>query len=258
MMGVMTQNHRIGAVFCPFFLIEGVTNIVTSWQEWGAAETIPERMVRSKLGMINIVSGGAGFFRTEVLRSIGGYDPGLGDDTDVTLRLRKQRVPLRYCHRALCYAEVPQDFKGLLEQRTRWWRAGIKMRIQKHWDLILPWRYGWLNCLMAADDLFTRVPLTMGLAICVVIGLFFNPFSTLGFMCSAAVFVLCLSWLKGLLVKDFSGMPRWITFAYVPVFGFVRGPLDIALHWTFVMETLRIGARHKRVPLHLWEDSPRW
>ena len=258
MMGVMTQDPRIGAVACSFKIVEGKTNLVTSWQEFAATGTIPSRMARSKLGLLNIIPGGAGFFRTEVLRSIGGYDPGLGDDTDVTLRLRKGGWKLKYCHEAIVHAEVPQTFDALVQQRIRWRRSGIKMRFNKHWDLLLPWRYGWVNAFLALDDLTQRGPFVWVGSICLFITLMTDPFATGHFLTVVWVLITLVGWLKGLLVKDLTSMPRWITFAYLPLYLLVTAPLKFVLLWTFLMEMLRIGARHPRVPKYIWDQSPKW
>lgn len=258
LMGVITSDHKIGAVTCCFRVISGDVSLVTAWQEWDYPQVILDRMLRSKLGLMNIITGGGGLFRKEALEGIGYYDPGLGDDTDVTMRLRKQGWRLRFCHEAVISTDPPHTLSHLIRQRTRWQRNMVKIRIHKHWDLILPWRYGWLNTILMTDTYMVRVVLPF-LSLTAIFWIWATaPFTGAMIIGQGYVFSVILSYLKGLLVKDLSGMPRWHVFIYIPIYFVVALPVRYCVLWSFVMEVLRIGARHPYTPKHLWDESPRW
>ncbi len=90
-------------------------------------------------------------FRAEILHRLGGYDTGLGDDTDLSMNLLKQRWKLDFSLDAVVWTIVPQTRKHLWSQRMRWTRNIIKIRISKHRDQFLLGRYGFANALIALN-----------------------------------------------------------------------------------------------------------
>ena len=84
------------------------------------------KVTQAKLNVLGVVSGAFGAFRTTILKQIGGYKETLGEDMEITFRLqkfiheRKLEEKLIFIPEAVCYTEVPEDFKSLLHQRIRW------------------------------------------------------------------------------------------------------------------------------------------
>lgn len=76
-----------------------------------------------------IISGAFGVFRREELEIIGGFNSGLGEDIDVTLRMQdyaiKNNKKVTYDLNAICYTECPESFKDLTKQRIRWQKAFV-------------------------------------------------------------------------------------------------------------------------------------
>jgi cellulose synthase/poly-beta-1,6-N-acetylglucosamine synthase-like glycosyltransferase len=65
---------------------------------------------------------------------MGGFDTGLGDDSDLSMMLIKQRFKLAYSHDAVVWTTVPETRHHLWNQRMRWRRNLIKIRISKQTD----------------------------------------------------------------------------------------------------------------------------
>ena len=84
------------------------------------------KVTQAKLNVLGVVSGAFGAFRLSILQQIGGFKDTLGEDMEITFRLhkfiheRKLGEKMIFVPEAVCYTEVPEDFKSLLHQRVRW------------------------------------------------------------------------------------------------------------------------------------------
>jgi cellulose synthase/poly-beta-1,6-N-acetylglucosamine synthase-like glycosyltransferase len=97
------------------------------------------KRVADMLGQVVCISGAFGAFRREALESVGGMDPGGGEDLDVTIRLRAKGWRMRFEPDAVCYTDVPAVSWSLVRQRLRWERDCIRVRFRKHKRLLSPW-----------------------------------------------------------------------------------------------------------------------
>ena len=86
------EDPRVGAVCASIYVRNGTKSIMTMFQriEYMMTYTL-NQLWRDRLNLITIVCGMGGMFRGTALRGLGGFDTGLGDDTDLTIRLRKAR-----------------------------------------------------------------------------------------------------------------------------------------------------------------------
>lgn len=259
MMGLLAKDPETGALSCTIKVANADDSLTTLYQEWeyAIAATLP-RMWRAKLGLINIISGGCGLFRAEALRSVGGFDAGLGDDTDMTLRLRKVGWKLDFCHDAVVWATVPTNLRRLIRQRTRWERNMVKIRIRKHWDMALPWRYGWRNAIMTWDTFLMRWILPAVSMFGIFWAFSTHPFTTPMLITQFYWFGLVVGVMKGLICRDIAGAPRVRTFFYLPLYPFVRLPLRFCVWGSQMLEFLRIGSKHAYVPDRIWRQAERW
>ena len=96
------------------------------------------RIVSSRLGILGIVSGAFGAFRTSLLKQMGGWDVGPGEDEDVVLRIRKQGYKIEFVPQADCFTDVPESWKVLTKQRRRWEWAVVTFESRKHIDMANP------------------------------------------------------------------------------------------------------------------------
>jgi cellulose synthase/poly-beta-1,6-N-acetylglucosamine synthase-like glycosyltransferase len=209
--------------------------------------------------LLNIMSGMGGLFRAEILHRLGGYDTGLGDDTDMTTNLRKQRWRLAFSFDAVVWTTVPVTRYHLWRQRMRWRRNMIKIRVSKHRDQFILGRYGFTNALLAAQLLIGRLmlPVTVIAAVLIVLlkdGPLSAPQILVAFYWIIVVYLL----IRMLIARDISRTPQPVSFSLILLYPFyflwLMGPIVYAE----ICELLRIGAKHPYVPDHIWEEIPWW
>jgi len=119
------------------------------------------RRIRAWFGILPIISGAFGAFRRDLIRleRIGGHEPGPGNDSDLTIRVRKQGYRIGFAPAAMCLTNVPEQLDRLIRQRWRWDRNLIKNRIRKHRDLFNPFSKNFMprNTLSSVDTIFSHV-----------------------------------------------------------------------------------------------------
>jgi biofilm PGA synthesis N-glycosyltransferase PgaC len=79
------------------------------------------RWAQSQVGKIQVLTGASYVFRTDVIRSIGGFPGGLvSADMDATWALHKAGFRLSYTGSAMAYTYDPETFKVYRSQMRRW------------------------------------------------------------------------------------------------------------------------------------------
>jgi len=123
------------------------------------------RRIRAWFDVLPIISGAFGAFRRELisLETIGGHEPGPGNDSDLTIRVRKQGYKIAFAPEAMCLTNVPEQFKALIKQRWRWDRNLIKNRLMKHGDLFNPFSKNFMlrNTLSSLDSIFSHLVIAL-------------------------------------------------------------------------------------------------
>ena len=111
------------------------------------------RMAWGRIDSLLIISGAFGFFDREIALAVGGYDTGtVGEDMEIVFKMRRymhdQKTPytVEYIPDSLCWTEVPEDLKILLNQRDRWARGNLET-LFKHKDMFFNSKYGRLGLL---------------------------------------------------------------------------------------------------------------
>jgi cellulose synthase/poly-beta-1,6-N-acetylglucosamine synthase-like glycosyltransferase len=211
---------------------------------------------RDRLDMIVTLSGMATLFRAEALRHIGGWDMGLGDDTDSTIRLRKTHWKLRTSLRGHIVTEVPVTLKHLLKQRARWTRNGVKQRLRKHRDMGT-FRFGFVNGLMFWDFMVNRIAhpyLVVGIPLLAfLLKVHDIPFIVGGlYGYITVVFTLELLMARDMTQRD----PQLHNFLLMPVYVLYRIPLLIVRLVQITRELLMISPWHPYVPRRIWDAIP--
>jgi len=117
------------------------------------------RMFRGRAGVLGIVSGAFGAFRTDVLKNLGGWDVGPGEDGDLVLRIRKAGYRIAVSPYANCFTNVPTGWRQLFRQRCRWDRTVITFECRKHSNLANPASYNfrWANFFLMVERWFFNV-----------------------------------------------------------------------------------------------------
>jgi cellulose synthase/poly-beta-1,6-N-acetylglucosamine synthase-like glycosyltransferase len=98
--------------------------------------------------MLMIISGAFGLFRTDLVRTVGGYrSRAIGEDFDLVARLhrhlREKRTDykIRFVPDPMCWTEVPSDLKSLGRQRARW-QKGLLDVLWPNRDMLFRPGYG--------------------------------------------------------------------------------------------------------------------
>ncbi len=109
------------------------------------------RMAWGRIDSLLIISGAFGFFDREIAMAVGGYDTGtVGEDMEIVFKMRrymhdrKEAYTVEYIPDSLCWTEVPEDLKILLNQRDRWARGNLET-LFKHKDMFFNSKYGRLG-----------------------------------------------------------------------------------------------------------------
>lgn len=155
------KNPSVAAVSASVLAWNPFRNLCTWLQAYEYRQTIfLSRMVRGRIGVLGIVSGAFGAFRTSVLKQLGGWDVGPGEDGDLVLRIRKAGFAVKVASYANCFTNVPTSWVRLFWQRCRWDRTVITFECRKHSDLARPFsaNFRWSNlALMMERWLFNVV-----------------------------------------------------------------------------------------------------
>ncbi len=111
------------------------------------------RMAWGRIDSLLIISGAFGFFDREIALAVGGYDTNtVGEDMEIVFRMRrymhdrKEPYTVEYIPDPLCWTEVPESIKILVNQRDRWSRGNLET-LKTHRDMFFNPKYGRLGML---------------------------------------------------------------------------------------------------------------
>ncbi len=252
-------DPRVGGVAANIRVDNSTVNLLTRLQEIEYAMKFTlSKFFQSKIFVMDIISGMGGMFRAEIIRRLGGFDTGLGDDRDLSTMLLKQRFKLGFSNDAVVWTTVPESRYHLWRQRMRWRRNIIKIRVSKHRDMFLLGRYGVINAIIAMQ-LTVRLlfPATL------LTGLFFgffqhglegSPELVLTFYWIVIIFLL----VRILVTREVASTPSLVNFPLLFFYPFYVLWLELPNIYAEWSELFRIGAKHPYVPDHIWEEIPWW
>jgi peptidoglycan-N-acetylglucosamine deacetylase len=119
---------------------------ITRWQalEYITSQNLEKRAF-DLLNCIPVVPGAVGAWRTDLLRSSGGFSGDtVAEDTDLTLTIRRNGWKILYDEDAIGRTEVPETVDALIKQRFRW-TFGTLQAVWKHRDTAGNPKYGTLG-----------------------------------------------------------------------------------------------------------------
>lgn len=133
------SDPKIGAVAGNVRVRNAHVNLLTQLQAFEYLRSISlGRRVLARLGLLGIVSGAFGAFRTNLLKDMGGWDVGPGEDEDLVLRIRKLGYQIAFAPQAYCLTDSPHRWRVLTKQRRRWEWAVVTFESRKHIDMANP------------------------------------------------------------------------------------------------------------------------
>jgi len=146
--GAVSGNFRIrnynASILTRFVAIEYFLSMSMGWRFKGLT------------GIINCVPGWFGIYRRDVIEATGLYEPGPGNDSDITIRTRKLKQKIVFSADAISLTDSPIYFTDWVKQRMRWSRNLVKNRLRKHRDVfnIRHENFSFSNLWAFADNIF--------------------------------------------------------------------------------------------------------
>ena len=164
-------DPRVGGVSGNIGVRNPYTNLITRNQtiEYAVGLTLGRR-IADPLGILTIVSGAFGAFRRAALEAVGGQDVEVGEDADLTLKLRRAGWRIRFAPDALGLTDVPESVSALIGQRLRWDRGIITIWTRKFGSVFNP-RYSSFRLLevwAVIDVIFYQAVLAMAFPVYLV------------------------------------------------------------------------------------------
>ncbi len=254
------SDPQVGAVAANCRVNNGAVNLLTRLQEIEyALKFTMGRYTLSRVNLLNIVSGMGGLFRSEIFRRLGGYDTGLGDDTDMTTNIRKQRWKVACSLDAIVWTTVPETRDHLWKQRMRWRRNMVKIRVSKHRDQFILGRYGFANAVLAVQLLLGRI-LLPATALLVLLWVAFaeGPIYEPQLLLATYWVWLIFLFVRTLISREIASTPTPYNYALIFIYPFYVLWLMLPCLYAEWAELLRIGSKHPYVPDHVWDEAPWW
>ncbi|HLY56690.1 MAG TPA: glycosyltransferase [Stellaceae bacterium] len=253
-------DDGVGAVVANLRVANADTNLLTRLQDVEfSVNVLLWRMIAAKIGVLAIVSGGGAMFRARALRAAGGFDSGLGEDTDMTLRIIKMGWRPKFALDAIVWANAPTTLNGLIRQRVRWARNMVKIRLSKHSDTLSLFQpYGWQMGFIAMHTLFIRTILVWAPLFGLIYLLISNPTHRPIFITGAYGVLVTWAAIKLMIVRDLAGTPTITRLAMIPLMPFYYTVLRLVSLWGIAVELTRLQTKHAYVPNHIWEETPHW
>jgi len=253
-------DPRVGAVAANIRVRNMTAGFITRFQELEYSLRFAlTKYVLARLNLMPVIPGMGGMFRAEILHRLFGYDTGLGDDTDMTQMLRKQQWKLAFSFDAVVHTMVPATRAHLWNQRMRWSRNAVKIRVSKHRELFVLGRFGFAAAVVVVRLLTSRwVQLwLLGIGAVILIaerGPLAVP-EIVGMFYWIAVLVLMV---RFLIARDICGTPTPVNFWLAPLYPFYLLSWAGPTIYAEFCEWFRIGIKHPYVPDHVWEEAPWW
>ena len=125
-------DPRVGAVSGNIGVRNARVSLITRHQAIEYAVSISlGRSIQDVLGILSIVSGAFGAFRRSAIEEVGGQDVEVGEDADLTMKLRRAGWRIRFAPGAHALTDVPETVSALIAQRLRWDRGLITIWMRK-------------------------------------------------------------------------------------------------------------------------------
>ena len=164
-------DSRVGGVGGDLGVANAAASLVTRHQQIEYLTSISlGRRIGDLLGTLSIVSGAFGAFRRDAILGVGGQDVEVGEDADLTMKLRRAGWRIRFAPEARALTRVPETMTALIAQRLRWDRGGVTIWLRKFRGAFNPWNstFRLVDVLSMADVLLFQIGLTMAFPVYVL------------------------------------------------------------------------------------------
>jgi biofilm PGA synthesis N-glycosyltransferase PgaC len=199
------------------------------------------KQVQDQYGAPLISSGCFSMYRTEVLRSVGGWSARtLAEDMDLTWTLYEHKYAVRFVPEAVCYPIEPHDYRFLRKQLRRW-SHGFVQNLALHWRGIL--EVPFLGPAVAVSVWDAIVASIVYLVLLPLIALLLrNPYVLLGYVVDVPAIVVPVvvgAWPRRDLTRALLSVPSFFVLRTVNALWFLRAA------WTEVVRGRRLATYEK-------------
>ncbi|MBI1854147.1 MAG: glycosyltransferase family 2 protein [Planctomycetes bacterium] len=212
------------------------------------------------IGFLTIVSGAFGCFRRSTLSECGAWDPGIGDDSNVTLKTRKLGQWVAFAPNAVAMTDAPTTLAKFFRQRRRWSRSYLRNRLRKHRDLFNLRVYGLRSFFALTEGLLYTAVLLLGFIVYLAFNIIYRPgdlplIAVLAFIVYS--FVSCSSVAIAIFLSERRAEEWHLLFA-APFLVFYRLILKAARVVAFSQEIFVQRARDPFYPDKVAREMPVW
>ncbi len=254
-------NEQVGAVSCNIKVRNYRDSLLTRLQYCEYMQTIQVgRRFLSLTRTLTIVAGAFGAYRKQIVESMGSWDPGIGDDSDMTLKTRKTRRRVIFAPDAIAYTGAPTTLRKFFRQRRRWEKNFIRNRFRKHGDILNFRVYGVSNPVAILLSFFYRGVLLFGYFGYLIVAAAANPQVLLPILFLSYIFYTLLS-LFSLTISASLSPEKATDFKHVifaPLMPFYRTLLRIPRTIAYIEEFLGIRYEDPFYPPEVWRVAPRY
>ncbi len=250
--GVVAGNLKVRNIHKSFwttFQAMEYMQSITLWKSW-----------LNLLGWNMQASGAFGAFRREVLESMGGWDPELSEDADVSLKAKKAGWKIAFACDAIAMTHVPDNLKALTKQRYRWDRGTLRTYFRKHIDLMNYRHFSLHNFFELLMEMFFTIIMTFVYMIWLVWIISYDPFLLFIIFPVAAIaygFTSLITLSVGLLYSK-RWYEEWPILFFTPIFAFYKQYMRVVRLYALTLEIFRINYEEPYLPASAWHNAPKW
>ena len=158
------SDPRVGAVSGNLGVRNATSSLITRHQaiEYAIGISLGRR-IADALGILSIVSGAFGAFRRAAVERVGGQDTEVGEDADLTMKLRRAGWAIRFAPEAHALTNAPDTVAALIAQRLRWDRGLVTIWMRKFRGAFNPRQAAFriIDVVAVADVLVFQVALAL-------------------------------------------------------------------------------------------------
>ncbi|MBA3847807.1 MAG: glycosyltransferase family 2 protein [Planctomycetes bacterium] len=212
------------------------------------------------LGMNFLASGALGAFRKSVLDQVGGWDPELGEDACLSLKVKKCGYTMAFAEKAVGMTDVPNTLSALAKQRLRWDKSGMRTFYRKHGDMFNFRVHDWRNAVELGQEWFFSVFCTFMYPVYLVWMLYCDPMLLIFAWTVCLVFYTITGYLSTAVAISFSErkLEEAILLRQMLFMPAYKGVLRWVRFYSLLLETFRINYDDSFLPRTAWKNTPRW
>ncbi|MRS12180.1 MAG: glycosyltransferase [Actinobacteria bacterium] len=218
------------------------------------------RRVSGYLGWLTVISGAFGAYKRESLNAVGAWDPGIGDDSNVTIKVRKRRQRIAFAPEAICLTDAPESWRVLWRQRRRWDKSGYRNRLRKHVGILNPFIYGARNSVAVAVGVFYKMVLLFTFLFWFFYELLFSQRGQIAWVFMITFVIYGVSNLVSLLIawalseRHDEWQLLWTAPLMIFYYFFLRFPRAIST----IEEVFGLNYAQRFYPDEVWDQAPKW